>query len=164
MVWKHSYMPKTPINDTMKYYSSTYEPCTDLEEGWCNLPNKRGLNPSEMMIAAYHMKQVVYAYKGKFNPSLDSDWTGGILPNPEQVVDNCISSKVAPPSPYTGFRNSLLGIAFDKSTPFTFQSGCDTISGSATLPQDCRWSSCRLPSSISSKDRYVQMTVAIYVR
>ena len=57
--------------------------------GWCNIPNKARLNPTEMMTAAYHKKTLVYAYKGIFNKNLDWHWSGGILLDPKKVVDHC---------------------------------------------------------------------------
>ena len=41
-----------------------------------------------MMIVAYHNKKVVYAYRGKYNCNMDSDWTGGILLDPMKCVDH----------------------------------------------------------------------------
>ena len=166
LVWKHSFRQVSPLNETIKYYSSAYKPCTDLEDGWCNIPNKAGLKPKEMMIAAYHKKQLVYAYKGDFNPSLDSDWTGGILPNPEKVVDHCTRYNGIHPAPFTGNDASLLGLAFDKATPWAYNNACDTISNVLANPGECRWNSCQLPKSISKASRItgIQMTVAIYVR
>ena len=67
LVWKHSAMEVLPLTESMKYFSDYYKACTDLEVGWCNIPNKDRLNPTEMMIAAYHNKRLVYAYKGIFN-------------------------------------------------------------------------------------------------
>ena len=79
-MWKHSYMEVTPLTCTsdMYYFSNHYRPCTDINSGWCNVPHKSRLKPTEMMIVAYHNKRVVYAYRGKFNRNIDSDWTGGI--------------------------------------------------------------------------------------
>ena len=64
LVWKHSAMEVLPLTEDMKYFSDYYKACTDLEVGWCNIPNKDRLNPTEMMTAAYHNKRLVYAYKG----------------------------------------------------------------------------------------------------
>ena len=65
-MWKHSAMEVLPLTEDMRYFSDYYKACTDLEVGWCNIPNKNRLNPTEMMIAAYHNKKLVYAYKGIF--------------------------------------------------------------------------------------------------
>ena len=121
MVWKHSYMEVLPLTMAMYYFSQHYRECSDMEAGWCNIPNKGHLQPTHMMIAAYHNKNVVWAYKGWFNWNIDHDWTGGVLVEPVQVVDKCtqISHSLGqPPAPSanSGDRR-LLGIAFDKSSP-----------------------------------------------
>ena len=59
LVWKHSYMEVTPLTSDMYYFSDHYRPCTDINSGWCNVPHKSRLNPTEMMIVAYHNKRVV---------------------------------------------------------------------------------------------------------
>ena len=88
LVWKHSAMEVLPLNKSMRYFSDYYKACTNLEVGWCNIPNKTRLNPTEMMIAAYHNKTLVFAYKGIFNKNLDWHWSGGILLDPKKVVDS----------------------------------------------------------------------------
>ena len=162
-MWKHSVMEVLPLTESMRYFSDYYKACTDLEVGWCNIPNKDRLNPTEMMIAAYHNKKVVYAYKGIFNKNLDWHWSGGILLNPKKVVDLCTAkSGVHQPAPYID--NNIGGLSFDKRSPYAYTSNCDVYYGSLSSPRDCHWLDCRLPTNISSSSARTQMTVAIYVR
>ena len=146
---------------------------SDMEAGWCNIPNKGHLQPTHMMIAAYHNKNVVWAYKGWFNWNIDRDWTGGVLVEPVQVVDRCtltrqsaIHSLGKPPAPSAhGGDRQLLGIAFDKHSPDKYLESCDTMKGSLSNPGDCRFHNCawntrNSPSTIVER----QMTVVIYIR
>ena len=165
MVWKHSYMEVLPLTTAMYYFSQHYRECSDMEAGWCNIPNKGHLQPTHMMIAAYHNKNVVWAYKGWFNWNIDRDWTGGVLVEPVQVVDTCTwtdHSLGKPPAPSAaGGDRNLLGIAFDKHSPDKYLVNCDTIQGTFTSPGECRWGDCITPST---SRRYTQMTVVIYIR
>ena len=165
-MWKHSYMEVTPLTSDMYYFSNHYRPCTDINSGWCNVPHKSRLKPTEMMIVAYHNKRAVYAYWGKFNRNIDSDWTGGILLDHHKCVDHCTRSKSngVRPAPTAAGDNRLLGIAFDKVSPDNYYNNCDTIQSNFDNPVECRWHDCDLPTSISAKNRNTQMTVAIYVR
>ena len=167
-MWKHSYMEVTPLTSDMYYFSNHYRPCTDINSGWCNVPHKSHLKPTEMMIVAYHNKRVVYAYRGKFNRNIDSDWTGGILLDHHKCVDHCARSGnngVRPAPSDNGNRdNRLLGIAFDKRSPDNYYDNCDTFWNNFDNPRECRWGDCSLPTSISAKSTGTQMTVAIYVR
>ena len=115
-MWKHSYMEVTPLTSDMYYFSNHYRPCTDINSGWCNVPHKSRLKPTEMMIVAYHNKRVVYAYRGKFNRNIDSDWTGGILLDHHKCVDHCARSDTngVRPAPSAHGDSRFLGIAFDK--------------------------------------------------
>ena len=79
-----------PLTEDMKYFSDFYKPCTDLEAGWCNVPNKSCFDPTEMMIVAYHNKNVsyiiilIYANKRsiqKVTVSNDSNSIDGMLVN-----------------------------------------------------------------------------------
>ena len=137
-----------------------------MEAGWCNIPNKGHLQPTHMMIAAYHNKNVVWAYRGWFNWNIDHDWTGGVLVEPVQVVDNCPRTDHSlgkPPAPSTNSGDrQLLGIAFDKHSPDKYLVNCDTIHGTFTTLGDCRWANCH-PRSSSSM-RSTQMSVVIYIR
>ena len=165
-MWKHSVMEVLPLTEDMRYFSDYYKACTDLEVGWCNIPNKDRLNPTEMMTAAYHNKRLVYAYKGIFNKNLDWHWSGGILLDPKKVVDLCTSSSGVPPEP-TIHHPIWGGLSFDKQRPHVYTGNCDVYrdrSGSLSTPDDCRWENCHLPTSISSSSYQTQMTVAIYVR
>ena len=99
--------------EDMRYFSDYYKACTDLEVGWCNIPNKARLNPTEMMTAAYHKKTLVYAYKGIFNKNLDWHWSGGILLDPQKVVDHCTARNGVPPEPALT-RDNWGGLSFDK--------------------------------------------------
>ena len=165
LVWKHSYMEVGPLSEDMKYFSNHNRPCTDIETGWCNVPYKRRLNPTEMMIVAYHNRSPRVAYKGWFNYNIDHNWRGGILVEPKKILDRCTRTswsqgKEPAPSAHEGSPR-LLGIAFDKSTPTNYLSNCDTIAGQFSGPWDCRWVDCDGWSSIYTK---AQMTMAIYVR
>ena len=157
-MWKHSYRQVSPLTTDMFYNSSFYKPCTDLSAGWCNVPNKTRLQPEEMMIAAYHNGILVYAYKGTFNRNIDHHWSGGTLLMPViRIVDRCRQSTAVPvPLKY----GTLTGLVFDKQ----YDGNSDTLHGSLASPADERWEECLLPSSISSTQDSVQMTMAIYVR
>ena len=166
-MWKHSYMEVTPLTSDMYYFSHHYRPCTDISSGWCNVPHKSHLKPTEMMIVAYHNKRVVYAYRGKFNRNIDSDWTGGILLDHHMCVDHCgrLNGIRPAPSDAANRDNRLFGIAFDKESPDNYYDyHCDTFATSFDNPAECRWHDCDLPTSISATKRNTQMTVAIYVR
>ena len=164
LVWKHSAMEVLPLTEDMRYFSDYYKACTDLEVGWCNIPNKDRLNPTEMMTAAYHNKRLVYAYKGIFNKNLDWHWSGGILLDPKKVVDHCTAKNGVQPAPDN--YNNKGGLSFDKWSPYAYTSSCDVYGGYGFLYSlwDCRWLDCYLPTNISSLKYRTQMTVAIYVR
>ena len=162
LVWKHSYMEVLPLTQDMAHFSDYYKACVGLEAGWCNVPGKADLQPQEMMLAAYHNRRVVYAYKGIFNRNVDSHWTGGILLNPQMIVDHCTSDNGVPAS-------SLIlrvpGIGFDKRTPHVYTSNCDTYrGGDPHLRETVAGQNCHLSSSFSSTRYNVQMTMAMYVR
>ena len=54
------------------------------------IPKKAGkFSPTEYMIVAYHITNVVYAYKELFNRNINHDWSGGILLNFKKIVDKC---------------------------------------------------------------------------
>ena len=160
LVWKHSYKEVSPLTTDMFYHSSHYRPCTDLNVGWCNVPNKRRLQPEEMMIAAYHNGRLVYAYKGTFNLNIDHNWPGAtLLPPVSRVVDHCTKDGTGVPTPAQN--NDLTGLVFNKQV----NGNTDTIQGTLANPHDDdRWYQCLLPTSISSSKYNVQMTVAIFVR
>ena len=165
LVWKHSYMEVGTLSEDMKYFSKHYRPCTDIETGWCNVPYKARLNPTEMMIVAYRNKTARYAYKGWFNYNIDYNWRGGILVEPKKILDQCTwtdwTSGIAPAPRAQGGDRGLLGIAFNKHYPINFYSSSDTICDTFSTPQDCRWRDCE---ELSSPLRGTQMTMAIYVR
>ena len=56
---------------------------------------------------------------------------------------------------------ALLGLAFDKTSPHTYNVNCDTIYGNFNSPIDCHWYDCFAPAT---GKRRTQQTVAIYVR
>ena len=113
------------------------------------------------MIVAYHKGTVVYAYKGLFNRNIDYNWSGALLLDFLKIVDRCKVRNGVQPAPENNF---VIGLTFDKYTPYNYKINCDTYRGSFTSPGDCRWETCSLPSSISSSKLHVQMTIAIYVR
>ena len=161
LVWQHSYMEDLPLTTNMRFFSDYYKACTQHATSWCNIPNKARLSPTEQMIVAYNNKQVVYAYKGVFNRNIDYDWTGAILMVHKKIIDLCRNNNDVHPNPVNMW---VPGIAFNKRTAYNYFGGDGTIRGSITNPSDNRWSYCNLPSSISSSQTKVQMTVAIYVR
>ena len=161
LVWQHSYMEDLPLSLSMRYFSEDYTPCVTRASGWCNIPNKARFNATEQMIVAYHKGTVVYAYKGLFNRNIDYNWSGAILLDFRRIVDKCTSRSGVQPAPENQI---VIGLTFDKYSPYNYKANCDTIDGSFTSLRDCRWENCRLPSSISSTNAHVQMTLAIYVR
>ena len=167
LVWTHSYMEASPLSTNMYYFSDYYKSCTTHDSGWCNIPNKKRFNPTEQMIVAYHKGTIVYAYKGIFNYNIDHDWTGGVLVDFKKIIDECTrsESKNIQPAPSSNSKDyKMLGIAFDKITPYDYLVNCDTIYGTFNSLKECRWSNCLLPSHISSSQHTTQQTVAIYVR
>ena len=114
------------------------------------------------MIVAYHKGTIVYAYKGIFNYNIDHDWTGGVLVDFKKIIDKCTrkGSPNVQPAPSTHSRDrKLLGLAFDKVSPYNYFANCDTIYGTFDSPRDCRWNACTYPTRYN-----VQQTMAIYVR
>ena len=163
LVWKNSFMDNLPLSDNMRFFSEHYKPCTSItDRGWCNIPNKANkFSPRHQMIVAYHNSHVVYAYKGLFNRNIDYNWSGGILLNFKKIMDNCTSNNGVQPAPGL---NDIPGITFDKQSPYNYYYNCNTLRGSLTSPNECRWHNCNLPSSISGSKHSVQMTMAIFVR
>ena len=164
LVWTHSYMETSPLSTNMYYFSDYYKSCTTHDSGWCNIPNKKRFNPTEQMIVAYHKGTIVYAYKGIFNYNIDHDWTGGVLVDFTKIVDSCSKNQNIQPAPSSHSKNrEMLGLAFDKTTPYNYLHNCDTTDVTLNSPRDCRWHDCHLPSQISSNIHNIQQTVAIYV-
>ena len=161
LVWQHSYMEDLPLNLSMRYFSEDYTPCVTRASGWCNIPNKARFDPTEQMIVAYHKRTVVYAYKGLFNRNIDYNWSGAILLDFKKIVDKCTRKNGVPPAPENRY---IIGLTFDKHSPYNYTFNCDTSRGTFASPGDCRWRNCFLPSFISTTDSLVQMTVAIFVR
>ena len=162
LVWTHSYLEISPLSTNMYYFSDYYKSCTTHDSGWCNIPNKKRFDPTEQMIVAYHKGAIVYAYKGIFNYNIDHDWTGGVLVDFKKIIDKCTRSgspNVQPaPSTHNGDRR-LLGLAFDKSSPYNYFHNCDTVYGTFDSLLDCRWDRCTYPTR-----HHTQQTMAIYVR
>ena len=163
LVWQHSYMEDLPLTTNMTFFSDYYKPCTQHATSWCNIPNKATFNPTEQMIVAYHDKQVIYAYKGVFNPYIQYDWIGGILVAYTKIIDHCGSSS------YYGYsrdyspqpvKDTIPGIAFSKYRSYNYFGTGGTITGNLTNPKDNRWQYCRTSRITSGQ----QMTLAIYVR
>ena len=163
LVWTHSYMETLPLSTNMYYFSDYYKSCTTHDSGWCNIPNKKRFNPTEQMTVAYHKGTIAYAYKGIFSYNIDHDWTGGMLVDFKKIVDTCThrgSPNVQPaPSAHSGDR-ALLGLAFDKRSPYNYVANCDTIHGTFHSPKNCQWGDCTLDKNL----KHTQMTMAIYVR
>ena len=157
LVWQHSYMEDLPLTTNMTFFSDYHKPCTQHATSWCNIPNKARFNPTEQMIVAYLNKRVIYAYKGVFNPSIDYNWTGGILVAYSQIIDKCYYDRGHSPKPV--IKDSLLGIAFNKKDHNYFGTG-GTITGTLSNPSDDRWYLCCSFYGTTNE----QMTLAIYVR
>ena len=167
LVWQHSYLETLPLSTNMYYFSDYYKSCATHASGWCNIPNKERFNPTEQMIVAYHHGTIVYAYKGLFNFNIDHDWTGGILVDFKKIVDNCANeaNQNIQPAPSSHSKNrEMLGIAFDKASPYDYLFNCDTTDVTLNSPRDCRWHDCALPPQISPSGTNTQQTVAIFVR
>ena len=97
LVWKHSPMEVArPLNHSMTYYSKSYKPCTDLEAGWCNVPNKTRLNPTEMMIAAYHNKKVSSYHSFLLHPSTKAVCMYCVYVHSVCIVHNIILTTLGP--------------------------------------------------------------------
>ena len=163
LVWQHSYMEHLPLTHNMTFFNNHYKNCTSRASGWCNIPNKARFSDeaTEQMIVAYHKRTVVYAYKGLLNRNIDYNWSGAILLDFVKIVDRCTQANGVQPAPENQI---IIGLTFDKYSPYNYKSNCDTYHGLFSSPSDCRWANCQLPSSISSSKQHVQMTVAIFVR
>ena len=111
------------------------------------------------MIVAYHKGTVAYAYKGLFNRNIDYNWSGAILLDFAKIVDKCTQANGVQPAPENRL---VIGLTFDKKSPYNYKASCDTHKGSFTSPGDCRWENCELPSSISRSVNHVQMTLAFF--
>ena len=157
LVWQHSYMEDLPLTTNMTFFSGYYKPCTQHATSWCNIPNKARFDPTEQMIVAYDNKQVIYAYKGVFNPCIDNNWIGGFLIAYTKVIDQCSYYNGYSPKPV---KDSILGIAFNKYGSHNYFGTGGTITGTLTNPSDNRWQWCRTSSTTANQ----QMTLAIYVR
>jgi len=162
LVWKHSYYEVGAVSDDMRFYSSHYRECSDLDVGWCNIPGKLTIGTTEQMVMATHQGTVVYAYKGTLNSKLDSSWDGAILASPTNLVDKCVSQNGHLPEPEKG-GHAYLGVTFDKANNGNYTSNCDTDRYGEN-GSDCRWENCTLPGNISSQSNHTQMTVLIFVR
>ena len=113
------------------------------------------------MIVAYHKGAVEYTYEGLLNRNIDFNWSGAILLDPVKIVDRCKQKVGTQPAPEN---QNVVSLTFDKWTPYNYKVNCDTYGCTFAGPKVCRWESCRLPLSISSKDAHVQMTIAIFMR
>ena len=95
------------------------------------------------------------------NRNIDYNWSGAILLDFVKVVDHCTVKNGVQPAPENNF---VVGLTFDKYSPYNYRYNTDTYHGTMASPRDCRWENCLLPNSVSNRDRHVQMTVAIFVR
>ena len=168
LVWKLSYLQVSrSVQKIAMNYRKTSEPCIDLSDGWCNVPNKQLPRATEQMIAAFHHGTVVYAYKSPLNPNLGvTDEGARLMSGWSKIVDKCTQHNGVRPDIYIN-QGALTGIAFDKRSPDDIRLHSDTVSGGTWSDRrwrDLRWYNCHLPSSISSTYRRTQMTVAIFVR
>ena len=165
LVWKHAQLEVGTVNDNMRFFSTYDKPCTNLEagsDGWCNVPSKLSLNPTQQMIVAYHNGVSVYAYKGDINPDLDTSWHGAILNNYVRIQDDCTGCIGCPPEPEgpNGAGSHIYaGLTFDKWNPGEYTSNCDTNSNGNG---ECRWHNCH--SGGGGFGYSTQMTLAMFVR
>ena len=163
-MWKHSYLqvPRSEL-PSAKTYSAFSKPCTDLKDGWCNIPNKQLPGASEQMIVAYHIEDPIYAYKSPLNPNLGKTEMGArLLSGWSRVLDRCtINNGIRPDISRLGGYEIIYGLAFDKVTPDDIDANCDTVHRDY---EECRWHDCGLPRTVSPQPFDVQMTVAIFVR
>ena len=160
-MWKHSYFQVDKSfeqMDKMRSYSKYSKPCLDLTDGWCNVPDKQPPGYTEQMVAAYHNGTLVYAYRAPLNSQLGKTNYGAYLSTTNKVVDRCTRSNGDRPSimAISSGERPVLGISFDKHSPTDFNHHCDT--DRLIYSGDCRWESCQLPFSISSRTHHVQMT------
>ena len=164
LVWKHSFRQVSRSNlYKAKTFSSYRRPCTDLSDGWCNIPRKRLPGAKEQMIVAYHSGIVVYAYKSPLNPNLGKTALGpNLMPGWKKVVDKCRRNvNIRPAASFQSRTTAIYGLSFDKRSPTNPNWNCDTVYGNY---HECRWYDCILPPSISRQERGTQQTIAIYVR
>ena len=85
-------MEVLPLTTDMYYFSSVHQPCSSLDDGWCNISNKGLFKSTEMMIVAYHDKMVVYAYTGRFNHNTDTTGCLQLPPLPIILTQSCLDS------------------------------------------------------------------------
>ena len=78
----------------------------------------------------------------------------------KKIMDKCTHHNGVQPAPHV---HAIPGITSDKRTPYNYYSYCDTLYGTLTSPNECRWYDCHLPLSISSSKHSVQMMMAIFV-
>ena len=162
LVWKHSYLQVSKsVLRNARTFSNFNKPCKNLQDGWCNVPDKQlSGSAREQMIAAFHHGALVYAYKSPLNKQLGKSANGARLVSGwSMVIDKCRVKRGTRPDIFAAAKVS--GIAFDKYTPNHITSNCDTVHSDYG---DCRWENCRLPKSISKKKMHTQMTLAIFVR
>ena len=145
MVWKHSYnqVDKSQLS-RLRTYSQEFMPCVNLSVGWCNVPNKQPTGYREQMLAAYHHDILVYAFQAQLNPNLGKSKTGPCLNVSHMIIDRCTSTYGVKPS--FCFSSGSCDLLFDKASPYSFTSNCDTIFGG--YARDWRWENCQLPSSV----------------
>ncbi|MSP92067.1 MAG: hypothetical protein EXR79_09755 [Myxococcales bacterium] len=161
LVWKHSYFEVGNPKPEMYFFTQSLQPCADVKAGWCNVPKKTKAGGTEQMTMATYNTAVVYAYKGPLNAALDLSWQGAILTPPTKVVDLCLDGNGNVPEPENDAQ-AVPGITFDKWTPGSYTSNCDTDWNKYTT--DCRWDNCGLPPAVSATKNHVQHTQLIWVR
>ena len=86
---------------------------------------------------------------------------GGVLVDFKKIIDKCThrGSPDVQPAPSSNTKDRvLLGLAFDKRSPYNYLNNCDTFYGTFDSLNDCRWSDC------NTAIYRTQQTVAIYVR
>ena len=166
LVWQHTYMKHKILNESMFYYSDYYQPCDKnfSDPDWCNIPNKARFNPTEQMIVGYHKGTMVFAYKGMYNCNIDHHWVGANSFDYTKLVDKCIINNGVPPAPSVHV-SGILGLNFDKKTPYDYNANCNTYNEGSTLTSQVDWHDCQLPIPAISKQQFnTDMTMAIFVR
>eukprot|EP00039_Didymoeca_costata_P027701 m.18992 g.18992 ORF g.18992 m.18992 type:complete len:561 (-) comp6462_c0_seq1:154-1836(-) len=168
MVWMHAY---GTINGwcgrgcTNNYLttSTTKRACTAVKTNdWCNYPPKKDnvMKATEMMVGAYHNNNAVYMYKAPYNTRLGNHWMGVTVHEQGRhnaVLDKCRNSRGVPPAPGCGGSGPVCGLTFDKHSPSSYTSNCDT--DWSAYGYDCRWENCNPVTG-----NHNQMTMAIFVR
>jgi cysteine-rich repeat protein len=162
LVWKHAYLEVGDPTDAMRFFDQHQRPCTDLDSGWCNTPNKVQIGTTQQRIASTHEGTMVWDFKADLNQGLDTNWEGAIMVNETAMTDHCTYDGSDLPEPEVG-GHAYVGITFDKWNRGDYVSNCETDRYNGQN-SDCRWENCGLPGNINGSVNHVQQSVYIYVK